>query len=308
MPDGLDQFFTRRDVALSCWKGLLSILHKLTGQQQENIYFIEPGAGDGAFYDLFPSGENNCIGLDLEPRRETFLKQNFLTWDFPSGDFPRQHVVVVGNPPFGTRADMAVKFFNKATEMADTIAFIVPVIFRKYFIHKTLAADFRWIRSHRLPRDAFWTEKKSTYSLNAEFQIWTRIKSRHKNRRLFSPPPITHPDFLMHQYNNTLCMLKVFNESFSFAVPCQGWQDYTRRETSPDKCEKNKQWILFLPTNAAAHKRLHDDIDYGVLASKNITCIPGFRKGDIVQEYARRYKLTSAGATAKSPTFAPTGV
>ncbi len=285
----LDQFFTRKDVALLCWKSLLPVLHKLTGKGNEQMCFIEPGAGDGVFYDLFPSGKRNRVGVDIAPRRKEFIKRNFLTWDYNSTHFSRRNVVVVGNPPFGLRADMAVKFFNKAAEMADTIAFIVPVIFRKHFVHKALSEDFRWVYGTGLPRDAFWTDKRTVYSVNTEFQIWTRINSAHKNLRLFVPPPISHDDFIMHQYNNTRSMLKVFDEEFDFAVPCQGWQNYSRRETNPAKCEKNKQWMLFAPANDEAHARLHDEIDYGVLAQKNTTCIPGFRKGDIVQEYSHTY-------------------
>ena len=34
-----------------------------------------------------------------------------------------------------------------------------------------------------------------------------------------------------------------------------------------------------------AHEILHEKIDYEALAHKNITTIPGFRKGDLIQEY-----------------------
>ena len=79
-------------------------------------------------------------------------------------------------------------------------------------------------------------------------------------------------------------MLKVFENNFEFAVPCQGWQDYARRETDPRKCEKQKQWILFAPNNKDVFSRLYE-MDFSNLAMKNTTIIPGFRKGDIVQEY-----------------------
>ena len=284
---GLDQFFTRQDVAARCWKKFLPVLQKLTGCREGDMCFVEPGAGHGAFYDLFPSAAKR-IGIDIAPCRREFAGRDFLAWRGPRG-FSRKHIAVVGNPPFGGRGDMAVKFFNKAATMADTIAFIVPVIFRKYFIHKTLAEDFRWVGSVPLPRDAFWTDAHERYSVNAEFQIWTRLPSRHRDRRLFSPPPIAHRDFVMHQYNNTHQMLKVFAENFDFAVPCQGWQDYSRRERDPDRCEKHKQWMLFKAVDKSTRRRLHCEIDFGALAQKNTTMIPGFRKGDVVQEYSNYY-------------------
>ena len=124
--------------------------------------------------------------------------------------------------------------------MADTVAFILPAIFRKYSAHKLLAEDFRWIAALPLPRDSFWTDRRGRYSVNAEFQVWTRLPCRHQNRRLFSPPPVAHRDFVLRQYNNTRAMLKVFAEDFDFAVPCQGWQDYSRRETDAARCEKKQ--------------------------------------------------------------------
>ena len=89
----------------------------------------------------------------------------------------------------------------------------------------------------------------------------------------------------MLQYNNTLEARKVFAEDFDFGVPSQGWQDYSRRETDPDRCERHKQWMLFRPKNRTVRKRLYSGIDYDALAHANTTCVPGFRKGDVVRVY-----------------------
>ena len=50
----LDQFFTKPHITLSCWESLCPVLYKLTGEKINDPYFIEPSAGDGAFYDLLP--------------------------------------------------------------------------------------------------------------------------------------------------------------------------------------------------------------------------------------------------------------
>ena len=288
MQDKLDQFFTKPDIAHWCWIRLLPVLHKLTGTKIKELFFIEPSAGDGVFYDLLPKGYNRKIGLDVAPLRKEFIQQDFLTWNAQARLYPKKDTIIVGNPPFGTRGDLAVKFFNKATTIADTIAFIVPVIFRKYFIHKQLHQDLRCVYSKNLARNAFRTAKKPDYNVNTVFQIWTRLASNHKDLRLFSPPPTSHQDFDMWQYNNTPEMLKVFKYHFDFAVPCQGWQDYTRKETNPQKCEKNKQWILFNPHTKSVRTRLYK-MDFESLAMKSTTSIPGFRKGDIVQGYSYLY-------------------
>lgn len=284
----LDQFFTKPYVATLCWDSLCPILLKLTGKNIKDLCYIEPSAGDGVFFDLLPYGQR--IGIDIDPRRNEFLGADFLSLNPSLFTFERSDTVIVGNPPFGKRGKMAVAFFNKASQIADTIAFILPVIFRKYFIHKMLPGNWRWIYSTSLPRQAFWTEKKGDFEVNTEFQIWTRLSSTHENLRLFNPPPLQHNDFEFWQYNNTIQALSVFENDFDFAVPSQGWQDYSRREIHSDKCEKTKQWMLFKPCNDAVYDRLHDDIDYEELAFKSATSIPGFRKGDLVQEYMYRYE------------------
>lgn len=288
----LDQFFTKPRVAEKCWHALQPVLAALTGKSAGDLYFIEPSAGDGNFYDLLPAGSKGRaqrLGIDITPRRAAFIGADFLTMPLPKLRHAPADTVIIGNPPFGKRGETAVRFFNRGSDLAHTIAFIVPVIFRKHFIHKQLPAHWRWVHSTPLARNAFWTDKQTSYAVNTEFQVWTRLPSRHPDRRLFAPPPLTHADFAFWQYNNTREALKVFAEPFAFAVPCQGWQDYTRRETQARHCEKTKQWMLFQPHSKRAHRRLYSDIDYHALSRRHTTSTPGFRKGDLVQEYMRLF-------------------
>ena len=285
----MDQFYTQRQVAAECWNKLVPILRDLGFD--ERVTFIEPSAGDGSFYDLLPPGQR--AGFDIDPRHPEIVERDFLCGHDGLLKTPDSNSVVVGNPPFGKRGKLAVAFFCKAAQEADTIAFILPVIFRKHFIHKQLPSDFRWIYSMPLPRSSFRTIEGKDHSVNTEFQIWTRRDSNHSNLRLVTPPPIRHNDFVMWQYNNTSQALKVFEKPFDFAVPCQGWQNYSRRETIADNCEKHKQWMLIKANNNTAFTRLYDEIDYESLALRNTTSTPGFRKGDLVAEYISRYGLST---------------
>ncbi len=283
----LDQFYTQPEVAHACWKALCALLHKglLSKALGKKPFFVEPSAGDGVFYDLLPEGRK--LGLDIAPMHPRIEERDFLEGGYrlPSA---KESTVVVGNPPFGKRGKLAVRFFQRAFEVADTVAFIVPVIFRKYFIHKQMPEEVKWIYSKMLSPDSFRTEEKSVYSVRTEFQVWTRLPTRRKNWRLLKAPAIAHRDFVMHQYNNTRDALKVFDKEFDFAVPCQGYQDYARRERRAKDCEKHKQWILFKARGERFLKNLLE-IDYSALAIKHTTSIPGFRKGDVVQEYSEAY-------------------
>ena len=304
MSEGLlDQFYTQHRIARECWEALQSVLLKeqlgeslseelgegFGKEFGESLFFVEPSAGDGVFYDLLP--ERRRVGLDIAPRHPEVRE-----WDFLGGKYglrsAKESTVVVGNPPFGKRGKLAVQFFQRAFELADTVAFIVPIIFRKYFIHKQMPNEVAWIYGKALPSDSFRTAEQSVYSVRTEFQIWTRLPTTGEDLRLTMPPAIAHPDFVMHQYNNTREAEKVFKEEFDFAVPCQGYQDYDRRVRRAENCERCKQWMLFKAKGKKFLKNLLE-MDYGALSRKHTTSIPGFRKGDVVKEYKELYNRVS---------------
>lgn len=282
-----DKFYTKPQTAERCHRHVLATFRKMGGCT--GLYFIEPSAGEGSFYGLLPAERR--AGMDIAPGgdgRGRIRKGDFLKRKNRFFPVDNSRVVAIGNPPFGKRGKLAIDFFNAAAKFADTVAFIVPVIFRKYFVHRTLNPNFKWVSALQLPPHSFYTPDGRDYKINTEFQIWTRLPTKLKNKRLFTAPPVAHPDFAMHQYNNTREALKVFDMPFDFAVPAQGYQDYSRREFNPDDCEKHKQWMLF-QTSSEEVKRNLFDMDYERLAHDNITVTPGFRKNDVVAEYVRNF-------------------
>lgn len=286
MQQSLDQFYTRKEVAQLCWEVFADALYTLNKNPNE-IFFFEPSAGTGAFFDLMPVDRR--LGIDLVPKCVGVISKDFFdVSEIPSAP---QDTVVIGNPPFGKRGKLAIDFFNHASYFADIVAFIVPLNFRKYSVHKRLDSSMRFIEKRVLPRDAFHLDDGKLFSVNTEFQIWTRLESKHSDMRELKPLPIIHQDFQLWQYNNTKDALKTFDNEFDFAVPCQGWQDYSRRETDEKKCERNKQWMLIKAVNLTSLERLMR-INYENLAQKCATAVPGFRKADLVKEYTDRYEKT----------------
>ena len=284
MQNSLDQFYTKSEVASACWKHFTDTLSTLN-RSPSDLFFVEPSAGTGAFYKLLPSDRR--LGIDLVPRCADVKSQDFFkVTDLP---FSPRDTAIIGNPPFGKRGKLAIAFFNYAACLADIVAFIVPINFRKFTVHKHLDASMRFISKLPLPRDAFHLKTGKSYSVNTEFQIWTRLASAHHDMREYKPLPIRHHDFQIWQYNNTPDALKVFQNPFDFAVPCQGWQDYSRRETDEKQCERNKQWMLLKAQNPTVLARLMK-FDYERLAQECATAVPGFRKGDLVKVYTDHYK------------------
>ena len=284
MQNSLDQFYTKETIAKLCWNHLIDTIYSLD-KSINDLFFLEPSAGKGAFYSLMP--EHRRIGMDLEPKCDGVKLQDFLK--IVKIEFESHNTVVVGNPPFGKRGNLAVAFFNHSAYLAETVAFIVPVIFRKFMIHKKLDSRMKFISKLELPKESFEFDNGKTYAVNTEFQIWTRLPCLCEDMREYGALPICHKDFQIWQYNNTTEALKVFENDFDFAVPSQGWQDYSRRETEANNCEKHKQWTLLKAKNAAILSRLLT-IDYNDLAHRCATAIPGFRKGDLVKEYSELYE------------------
>ena len=276
----LDQYYTKSAVADQCLRKLSKDL-----PQVKDKIFIEPSAGNGSFYSLLP--RRRRAGLDIAPNGKGIERGDFLKWYPPTSD--RERYVVVGNPPFGHRSKLAVSFFNHAADIADIIGFIVPRQFQKYSIHSRLNGDFKLIRDYELGENSFYTPNGKDFLVRCVFQEWTRKETGHKNIRLLASPPISHPDFSMYQYNNTPQALKVFDENWDFAVPRQGFEDYSRRETEKRRCERNKQWILFKARTHKTLKRLWN-FDFVSLSKKN-TIIYGFGKADVVMEYKKKYAL-----------------
>lgn len=109
-----DKYYTPRELAKYCYDTALRVIGK------ENITeIIEPSAGDGAFLDCDPM----IVGYDIAPEREDVIQADFLKLSFSY----REGRLFIGNPPFGSRMNLAIKFFKHCVPVADYIAFILPI-------------------------------------------------------------------------------------------------------------------------------------------------------------------------------------
>lgn len=281
MKNALDQFYTKDEVALK----LCEIIKAKLKDKLEFYTFLEPSAGGGAFIKaLNKSFENNeIIALDLEPKA-----QNIKQCDFFSYYTNEQKIFTIGNPPFGKRADLAIRFFNHASVFSDYIAFIVPLQFEKWSVQKNLNKAFSLIYSQNLEPNSFVFNGKD-YALRCCFQIWTRLKT-NTDLRLKQAPATTHKDFEMWQYNNTKEARKYFDKSryaWDFAVVRQGFYDYTHFIIQEKELNPRVQYIFFKANNDRAMMNLKS-LDFETLSKKN-TIVPGFGKADVVAMYKRMF-------------------
>lgn len=291
-----DQFYTADDVAVSCLEKVLGVLPKI-GINNSEVFYLEPSAGDGAFLRAIektdPSRKQACLGCDIDPKREDILKRDFLR-DSISDCLPTGKVVVtVGNPPFGRKGKLASAFINKAFEYSRVVCFILPIQFNKFSGHNQIVPQAKLVFSEPLPENCFVFNGKP-YSVRSCFQVWTTRETQMPDLRIRQSPRTRHPDFEMYQYNCTEEAAKFFDKHaypWDFAVPRQGFKDYSMRVTDPQALDRRVQWIFFKAKNKKILSRLKK-LDFEALSRKNST-IPGFGKADVVEEYERLYSSST---------------
>lgn len=166
----LDQFFTRRLIAEKCHQHMLSLM-RMDGKNPEQYKFIEPSAGEGVFLDLLPTSRR--IGIDIQPRRADVEANDFLSWSIKPNGY---RYAVIGNPPFGYRAWLALAFVNHAAHFADYIGMILPMAFQSdgKGSPKHRVKGMELIHSEVLPPDSFTDAVGNSIKVNALWQVWRK--------------------------------------------------------------------------------------------------------------------------------------
>lgn len=158
--DILDKFYTNADIAKQC----IDFIDNLATYD----CIIEPSAGNGSF----SSQINDCKAYDLVPEAENIIQADWLNLDkniFNSYN----NILVIGNPPFGQQNNLAIEFFNESAKFANTIAFILPLSFKKESVQMRLNNLFHLRKEYILNTNSF-TLNGMAYNVPCVFQIWDK--------------------------------------------------------------------------------------------------------------------------------------
>lgn len=163
-----DQFFTPVATSRYCYLKFLQILGEY-GCSGDSYTFIEPSAGDGSFFKLLPVDRR--VGLDIEPRFDGVLRGDYLSW-YPS---ETKKYVVIGNPPFGLRGQLALKFLNHSGRFADYVCFILPQLFESdgKGVPRKRVVGLNLIHSEKLDTD-FVSPDGKAIKVRCIFQVWSK--------------------------------------------------------------------------------------------------------------------------------------
>lgn len=271
----LDKYYTKSLIAKKCYDDFLPLL--------SNEILIEPSAGAGSFLSVV---DRDIVGFDIRPERNDIYQHDFindnLTDKLSSMGIGYDGIAMIGNPPFGKKGALGIDFINTAFKYSPLIGFILPIQFRKWSAQKKINPYGRLIFDKDLPDNSFTIIDKD-YSMRCSFQIWSLNHLEYDDLRIRESPPTKHDDFDMWQFNRTKEAEKYFDYDWDFAVPRQGFNDYSYKAFKKEDCDMKKQWIFFKAHNKKSLEILLN-IDFYALAKLN-SITPGFGKADLVKQY-----------------------
>jgi len=180
----MQKFYTKPKIAREC----STLVKKYIDIDRKNDLIIEPSAGNGAFIPSLKKLCKNTIFIDIKPDNPKITKQDYLTWSPSSAsDISKYRKIhVIGNPPFGFKGSMAIKFFKKSARYADTIAFILPLSFAKKSMQHSIPLHFHLTYSWILPANSFKFHNEDV-DIPSIFQIWMRKEFLRKEPPKISP-------------------------------------------------------------------------------------------------------------------------
>jgi hypothetical protein len=164
-----DQFFTEKKIVQYC----LSVVEEKLSQfnhKFEDFVLLEPSAGDGSFYESFP--HENKIGLDIDPKIDSIEKGDFLNW------YPKdvsKPILCLGNPPFGLRGNLALRFINHASNFCDFVCFILPPLFDSDGKGNCMdrVQNLNLVHSEKIDNNFYYPDGEKI-NINVIFQIWSK--------------------------------------------------------------------------------------------------------------------------------------
>ena len=234
---------------------------------------IEPSAGAGAFSNVIRQQGFKCDAYDIEPSNKGIIKTDFLTTFFNWHD---KQTLVIGNPPYGTRGNMAIAFINKCyQEGADCIAFILPRSFKRDSLKNRIPLCYHLKEEWDL--DEFELPNKDKCKINSVFQKWVKepINRKIQNK------PTSHPDFEMKHIHFTLDkpeIIKKTLDTYEFGIGKS-----TLKIKLSKEFDKGSVWFIKpkVPGVIDVFKKCK------FLNAKNSTRIPTLAKGEIIEEYIK---------------------
>ena len=165
----IDKYYTKTHIVKQCIEKIKTYL-----KISKDDLIIEPSAGNGAFIEDIKLITNNYLFYDLEPENNEIIKQDFLNFDFTKININNRsfkNIHIIGNPPFGRQASLAIKFIKKCCLFSNSISFILPKSFKKNSMKQHFSKNFHLIYEIDLSDNSFLVNNIES-NVPCIFQIW----------------------------------------------------------------------------------------------------------------------------------------
>lgn len=142
---------------------------------------IEPSAGNGSFSRQI----DGCVAFDTDPKHPSIEKRDFLKEGYQT-EIDRKNVLCIGNPPFGTNGSLALAFIRKCSEIADTIAFILPLSYKKDSIQARIPIGYHLVQQINIPLENALLNGE-IQKVPVVFQVWENKYHPRENPTQYAP-------------------------------------------------------------------------------------------------------------------------
>ena len=162
----IDKYYTKPCIVEHC----IELFKKYIDFSKDDL-IIEPSAGNGSFIENIKILSTNYNFYDLEPEHDEILKQDFLELDHKNLKRKYANIHIIGNPPFGRQASLAIKFIKKCCLFSNSISFILPKSFKKDSMKKSFDKHYHLIYEIDLLENSFLVNGIEC-DVPCIFQIW----------------------------------------------------------------------------------------------------------------------------------------
>ena len=177
--------------------------------------------------------------------------------------------IIIGNPPYGVAANMAVKFLNKSCELSDDVRMVLPASFQRDSVMNRIDLEAELIQDIRLPDETFPRD------ITTVRQRWVKTGTPREKITIYK----THPDFQFIKYKDkdqATLFIGGAGAGPSGKVKTEGYDHYMPGHHYIVCSDEVRDRFIALQPKLITRSRV-------------CGCLPGLGKHDIIKIYMESY-------------------
>ena len=276
-----DQFFTPSSTAKYCHSKFIKIIEK-NGDSEKDYTYIEPSAGNGSFLKILPPDRR--LGLDIEPQDDEITEGDYLEWQ-PT---EKKKYIVIGNPPFGLRGQLALKFINHSSKFSDYVCFILLQLFESdgKGVPRKRVVGFNLIHSEKIATD-FESPKGDSIKVQCIFQVWSKNHT-NEDYKIVAPDVSVLKIYSLSDggTSSTTRNKKMFNKCHAYMPSTCFGKDNMKYYSSFDELPGKKGYGIVFNKNQASNLKKFKNIDWSEVAFLSTNSAYNIRTSQIMAQFA----------------------